>query len=109
MTIQDLIYQNLDILLKNQAQKEEGLNMERALKIGAYVAAGVLRSRHKEQKEILTIEIEGVYGIVRDFYQEHFESFNNKDYENLKDTSLNLLRNPNFDQELESFIQSIVE
>lgn len=109
MTIQDLIHQNLDILLKKQSEKPEGLHMKQAIKIGAYVAAGVLRSRYKEEKKILPEEIEGVYGIVGNFYADSFKSFSQEDFDNLKTNSLGLLQMPTFDDDLNSFINSIVE
>lgn len=109
MTIKDLIYQNLDLLLQAQSKKEEGLHMQAAIKIGAYVAAGVLRSRHKETKEILDEEIKGVYQIVGTFFVEHFPSFTNDDFTALKEDSLDKLQMPTFDQDLQEFIDAIMK
>lgn len=109
MTIKDLIHQNLDILLKKQSEKSEGLNMSQAIKIGAYVAAGVLRSRHKEEKKILPEEIDGVYNIIGNFFLTNFPSFKQTDFENLKKDSLELLQKPSFDKDLDEFVQSIIE
>lgn len=109
MNIKDLIYQNLDILLKKQSEKPDGLNMQLAIEIGAYVAAGVLRSRYKQEKSILPEEIEGVYKIVGSFFAENFKSFSKEDYEGLKENSLEMMQDPSFDQNLDVFIKSIIE
>lgn len=109
MNIKDLIYQNLDILLKKQSKVPGSLTMERAIEIGAYVAAGVLRSRHKDQKTILPEEIDGVYKIVGSFYAESFKSFSQDNFDLLKSTSLELMQKPSFDQDLNMFVQSILE
>lgn len=109
MTIQNLIYQNLDILIKKQSEKTEGLTLQKAIEIGAYVAAGVLRSRHKDKGEVLPEEIEGVYGIVGKFFQESFDTFTQENFDLLKKTSLDLMQKPTFDQDLDTFIESIME
>lgn len=109
MNIQDLINQNLDILIKKQSEKPESLTMQKAIEIGAYVAAGVLRSRHKEKGEVLPEEIEGVYGIVGDFYNKSFDTFTQEHFGELKKNSLDLMQKPTFDQDLDSFIESIME
>lgn len=109
MNIKDLLYQNLDILLKKQSEQPTPLTMQKAIEIGAYVAAGVLRSRHKHKKSILAEEIDGVYKIVGSFYAESFPSFSKENFDMLKTTSLELLQKPTFDQDLEVFIQSILE
>lgn len=109
MTIKDLIYQNLDILFTKQSDKSKGLSLQKAIEIGAYVAAGVLRSRQKDKGEVLPEEIEGVYGIVGEFYYKSFDSFTQNQFDELKKTSLELMRNPTFDQDLDAFIASIME
>lgn len=109
MTIQDLINQNLDILIMKQSEKSEALTMQKAIEIGAYVAAGVLRSRHKAIGEVLPEEIEGVYGIVDDFYNKSFDTFTQTHFDELKKTSLELMQKPTFDQDLDMFVQSIME
>jgi len=109
MTIQDLIYQNLDILITKQSEKPEGLTLQKSIDIGAYVAAGVLRSRHKDKGEVLPEEIEGVYGIVGEFYKKSFDSFTQENFDLLKKTSLEMMQKPTFDQDLDSFIESIME
>lgn len=108
MNIKTLIYQNLDILFKKQAAKPEGLNMQSAIEIGAYVAAGVLRSRYKQEKTILPEEIDGVYKIVGGFFVENFNSFSQADFDGLKESSLAMMQDPGFDNNLDVFIQSIV-
>lgn len=108
MSIKNLIYQNLDILFRKQSDKPEGLNMQSAIEIGAYVAAGVLRSRYKQEKTILAEEIDGVYKIVGGFFTENFNSFSQADFDDLKESSLGLLQDPAFDNNLDTFIQTIV-
>lgn len=109
MNIKDLIYQNLDILLKKQSEQKGSLTMQRAIEIGAYVAAGVLRSRHKHNKAILPEEIDGVYKIVGSFYAESFKAFSQDNFDLLKKTSLDLMQKPTFDQDLDVFVQSILD
>jgi|SRR5690554_2138307 len=109
MNIQDLIIQNLDILIMKQSEKPEALTMQKAIEIGAYVAAGVLRSRHKATGEVLPEEIEGVYGIVGNFYNKSFDTFTQEHFDELKKSSLDMMQKSTFDQDLDAFIQSIME
>jgi len=109
MTIEKLIYQNLDILITKQSEKPEVLTLQKSIEIGAYVAAGVLRSRHKDQGKVLPEEIEGVYGIVGKFYSKSFATFTQENFDLLKKSSLELMQNPTFDKDLDVFIESIME
>lgn len=108
MNIKDLINQNLDILIRKQSESSEALTIQKAIEIGAYVAAGVLRSRHKAEGKVLPEEIEGVYGIVGVFYNRNFDAFTEENFNELKNYSLGLMQKPTFDQDLDSFIESIM-
>src|SRR5690625_3969188 len=109
MNIEKLIYQNLDILIPKQSEKPEGLTLQKQIKIGARLAAGVLRYRHIDQGKVLPEEIEGDYTIVGKFYSKSFDTFTQENFDLLKKSSLEMMQKPTFDQDLDVFIESIME
>ncbi|MBW3518548.1 hypothetical protein [Flavobacterium sp. NKUCC04_CG] len=109
MHIQDLIIQNLDGLIKAQSNKAE-LQIENLIAIGAYVAAGVLRGRYQVVKEVKEEEINGVFGIVGNFYAENFGGgFTQEDFITLKTRAMELLQQPTFDSDLNEFVAEILK
>lgn len=108
MHIQDLIHQNIDALLTAQSNKED-LTLAHIIEIGAYVAAGALRGRFAAEKEVSQEEINGVFGIIGDFYNEHFgEDFTESDFQAMTTQALQLLQRTTFDADLESYVDSIL-
>ncbi len=108
MHIQDLIHQNIDALLTAQSNKEN-LTIAHIIEIGAYVAAGALRGRFAAEKEVSQEEINGVFGVIGDFYKDHFdEAFTEDDFKEMTDQALQLLQRTTFDADLESYVQAIL-
>ncbi len=110
MDIQTLIQKNLDQLLY-LADKKQVLDNAMVVKIGAFVAAAVLRGRFAEQKEVTQQEINGVFGIIGDFFRTSFggRSFSKVHFNKMTSLSLELIQETTFDQDLQEFIGSLQE
>lgn len=109
MHIQDVIIQNLDGLIKAQSSKSE-LKIEDLVAIGAYVGAGVLRGRYQVVKEVKEEEIQGVFGIIGNFYRDSFgDAFDQEDFVALKSKAMELLQQPTFDSDLLEFVAEITK
>lgn len=107
--IQTVILKDLDTLLKAKSQ-HNGLNIDDIIEIGAYVGASVLRSRFSTTKEIKDNDIHGVYGVIGNFYVQSFkENFGQIQFDTLLKRSLELLKEPTFDQDSISFFNTILK
>lgn len=107
MDIQTLIHQNMDELLY-LANEKEILNTDLVVKIGAYVAAGVLRGRFADQKNVTTEEINGVFGIIGNFCKTAFgRSYTKVHFKKMTTLALELMQETTFDSDVEDFIASL--
>lgn len=107
--IRDIILNDLDTLLKAKSQYN-GLNIQDITEIGAYIGASVLRQRFKMTKEVNDDEINHVFGIIGNFYLQSFKnSFTQKEFEIMSMRSLELLKEPTFDQDCLAFFESILK
>lgn len=108
MDIQDLILKDLDTLLKAKSQ-HNGLNIGDLTEIGAYVGASVLRERFKMTKEVNHTEINHVFGIIGNFYFQSFKNnFGQNEFDIMLMRSLDLLKEPTFDQDCLVFFNEIL-
>lgn len=105
MEIQQVIEQHLDTLLMQKSQ-QGALSLDTIIEIGAYVGAGVLRGRYSAVKEVSQEEINGVFGVIGNFYKRHFEeAFTENEFILLKNKALELVQNTSFDADLEAFMK----
>lgn len=108
VTVQEVIISDLDRLLKAKSQ-HNGLNIQDLQEIGAYVGASALRVRFAEKKEVTPEEINGVYGIIGNFYISHFkETFGQNEFNDMMHISLELLNRTTFDQDSKLFYDQIM-
>lgn len=106
MHIEQLIIQRLDYLLTKKGATSP-LTLDSLIEIGAYVAAGVLRGRFSVTKEVSQEEINGVFGVVGDFFKSHFpEDFTEKTFIAMRNKALALIQETTFDSDLELFMNS---
>lgn len=104
MEIQQLIIQLLDYLLLKKSEVKP-LNIETLIEIGSYVGGGVLRGRFSLVKEVSQEEINGVFGVIGNFFKEHFpEDFTDKEFVIMRDKALELIQETTFDSDLKSFM-----
>lgn len=105
MTVQELIHQQMDhfmgiLIAKNQ------LSHEKVIEVSSNIGAYLIRTRHLQNKAISNQEIEVVLQNVVDFLNSSFENqFNAEDFLLIKETTLALLKNPNFDQEIQYYFK----
>lgn len=106
MHIEQLIIQRLDYLLTQKGETSP-LTLDSLIEIGAYVSGGVLRGRFSVTKEVSQEEINGVFGIVGNFFKAHFpEDFTEETFIAMRDKTLALMKETTFDSDLEVFMNS---
>lgn len=106
--IEDLIAIDLQTFLSLKT-KNDTISIEDALDIAAYVSANFMRLIFTKNKKIEKNEINGVFGIVSNFYNTYFEGqISKKDFENMSKKSLQLLQNTAFDEMSKTFFQQII-
>lgn len=105
MTIQELIYKEMDhfmgiLIAKNQ------LSHEKVIEVSANIGAYLIRSRHVQNKTISNEEIEVVLQNIVDFISISFDNqFNTEDFLLIKETTVELLKNPSFDHEIQYYFK----
>ncbi|WKW46536.1 hypothetical protein P3875_00200 [Myroides sp. JBRI-B21084] len=106
--IAQLIQNDLETLLFYKSQKQE-ISAEIAIEIAAYVAAKFLRIIFAKNKEIKPEELNGVFGIISNIYNDLFQNQLHKtDFELISKTALELLQDTDFDTNSSNFFKSII-
>lgn len=106
--IEDLIALDLQTFL-NLKTKNETITINDALEIAAYVSANFMRVIYTKNKNIEKHEINGVFGIVKNFYNTFFEGQITEDeYQEMAKKSLQLLQNTAFDEMSKTFFNKII-
>jgi len=105
--IEDLIEIDLDTFLKQKA-KNGSIALDDALEIAAYVSANFMRVIYTKNKNIEKHEINGIFGIVSDFYNNYFEGQITKDeYYEMSQKAIKLLQNNDFDEMSKAFFNDL--
>lgn len=108
MDIQNLIHHNLDELLY-LADKKQVLDTDMVVRIGAFVGAAVLKGRYSQEKEVTDQEINGVFGIIGEFFRQSFggRSFSKVHFKKMTTLALQIIQETTFDQDLEDFLENL--
>ena len=107
--IDQLIANDLEKLLYHKSLKSK-VTVNIATEIAAYVAAKYLRIIFAKNKEIKPEELNGVFGIISNYYNEIFSNqLNTDDYKSISKTALNLLNDTNFDANCEKFFLNTIQ
>ena len=106
--IEDLIALDLQTFL-NLKTKNETISINDALEIASYVSANFMRVIYSKNKSIEKHEINGVFGIVTNFYNSYFEGQITEDeFQEMAKKSLQLLQNTAFDEMSKTFFNNII-
>lgn len=109
MTIQELINQQMDHFIAKLVSKEQ-LSHEKVIEVATNIAAYLIRSRHVQNKGIANEEIDLVLQSVFAFIHANFENqFHTEDFVAIRDSTLELLKNPSFDQEILDYFKPFYE
>jgi len=83
------------------------LSHEKVIDVATNITAYLIRTRHVQHKEIATEEISLVLQSTVDFLNVNFENqFTQDDFILMKSTTLLLLKNPNFDAEIQEYFKT---
>ena len=106
MTVQELINQQMDYFIAKLLSKNQ-LSHEKVVEVSSHIGAYLIRTRHVQNKAISTQEIEVVLQSVVDFLNVNFENqFHLEDFISIKEATLGLLKNPEFDKKIQNYFQS---
>src|SRR5690554_1184802 len=106
--IEQFIKKDLELFLYHKSQSK--ITVEDVIEIGAYVAANFLRIIFTKNKELKPEEINGVFGIVSNVYNELFENqLTQTDYKELSSKALKLLKDTDFEQNSKRFFAQIID
>lgn len=106
--IEELLPEDLKTFLQLK-EKNGHINSADALEIGAYVAANYLRLIYSRNKSVTETELNGVFGLISNFYNTYFENqLNREDYEQMSKKAFALLQDTGFDENSRAFFQDIV-
>ncbi|UUV21648.1 hypothetical protein MG290_13215 [Flavobacterium sp. CBA20B-1] len=106
--IAQLIQKDLETLLYYKSKKDK-ISVNNAIEIASYVAANFLRIIFAKNKEIKPEELNGVFGIISNIYNDIFQNqLQPADYEMISTKALELLNDTDFDQNCKAFFKSII-
>lgn len=105
MTIQELINQQMDHFIGKLIAKNE-LSHEKVIEVATHIGSYLIRTRHVQNKGIANEEIDLVLQSVFAFIHTNFENqFHTEDFKLIKESTLILLKNPGFDQEIQDYFK----
>lgn len=105
MTVQELIVQQMDYFIRKLIANNQ-LSHEKVIEMSSNIGAYLIRNRHIQNKKIAAEEINLVLQNIADFLNSNFENqFNADDFISIKETTLKLLKNPSFDQEIKDYFK----
>lgn len=106
-SIETLIKNDLELFLYHKSLSK--LTIEDAVEIGAYVGANFLRIIFTKNKELKPEELNGVFGIISNVYNDLFDKqFTQNDYEQLALKTSDLLKDTHFEQNSKVFFGKIL-
>lgn len=109
MTIQELINQQMDHFVAKLAAKGE-LSIEKITEVTTHIAAYLIRNRHIQNGNISDNEIHMVLQSIANYLEQNFENqFEETDFINIKNETLNLLKEPTFDQDIQDYFKQFYQ
>lgn len=104
MTVQEMLYQQMDHFISLHMAKKPELTVAALIEIGSHIGAYTIRVRHQQQGHIEQEAITGVIGTLGNFCHEYFpEQFHQDDFNRLQAKVLELLNNPGFDRDVQAY------
>lgn len=106
MTIQELINQQMNHFI-GKLMSTNQLSHEKVIEVATHTGAYLIRTRHIQNKGIANEELDVVLQSVFAFIHTNFENqFHTDDFILIKNSTLTLLKNPNFDQEVQDYFKT---
>lgn len=108
-TIENLIKTDLETFLHYKSLQNE-VSVNDAIEIAAYVGANFLRIIFAKNKELKPEELNGVFGIISDIYNDLFHNQLTKDdYNKITLLASALLKDTDFDNKSRLFFTKIIQ
>lgn len=109
MTVQELINQQMNHFI-GKLIAENQVSLEKVIEVATHTGAYLIRNRHVQNKGISEEEIKLVLQSLVDFMHHNFENqFSEDDFILIKDKTLALLKNPGFDEEIQTYFKQFYQ
>lgn len=109
MTVQELINQQMDHFIGKLIARNQ-ISIGKVIEVATHTGAYLIRNRHVQNQGISEEEIKLVLQSLVDFINHNFENqFNEDDFILIKDKTLELLRNPAFDQDIQEYFKQFYQ
>ncbi|GGE90103.1 hypothetical protein SAMN05443634_1092 [Chishuiella changwenlii] len=110
LTIRDVIFRDMDILIMSKLRGGDNISINDLIDISSYLAASLFRERWKQKGELNKEEVNVVLGNIGDFCNQHFgEFFTQEDFDKIVKISQLLLQKPTFDDDSKTFFEDILK
>lgn len=105
--IEDLITLDLQTFIQLKMENDT-ISIDDVLEISAYVSANFMRIIYTKNKKIESAEVNGIFGIVSNFFNTYFEGqITEEEFKNMTIKSSQLLQNTDFDEMSKAFFSKI--
>lgn len=106
MTVHELINQQMDHFIGKLISNNQ-LSNEKVIEVSAHIGAYLIRTRHLQNSEIATDEINLVFQSIADFLRVNFQNqFAAEEFSLIKENTLKMLKNPDFDAEIQRYFKT---
>lgn len=105
MTIQELINNQMDHFIGKMISKKQ-ISVDEVLEVSSHTCAYLIRNRHINNQGISEEEINGVMESIADYLNHNFKNqFLEEDFVELRNNTLELLKKPTFDQDIQEYFK----
>lgn len=109
MTVQELINNQMDHFIGKLIATNQ-ISIEKVIEVATHTGAYLIRNRHIQNKGISEEEVGMVLQSLADFINHNFENqFTQDDFILIKDKTLELLKNPAFDQDIQDYFKQFYQ
>lgn len=109
MTVQELINQQMDHFVAKLATKGH-LSIEVISDVATHISAYLIRNRHTQNGSISDAEIQMVLVSIANYLSLNFDNqFQESDFIQIKNETLNLLKEPTFDQDIQEYFKQFYQ
>ena len=104
MNVNDMIYHQMDHFLAKSTNQNSQVTLSKVMEIASWVSSFTIRQRHIQNGSISEDEMQAALGAVGNFCYEHFkENFTQEEFNLVTAKTLELLKTPTFDQDVQEY------
>lgn len=105
MNIQELINNQMDHFVGKMISQNQ-ISIEKVMDVATHTAAYLIRNRHIQNGSISDQEMEVVLQSIAEYLTINFkDQFLPEDFKNIQSSTLDLLKTPTFDQDIQDYFK----